>query len=422
MKILLVTPSYEPAWKYGGVVSSNSTLCRALVMLGASVTVYTTNASKGSKPLDVPLNVPVDCGGVSVFYFKSNWGPNNNFLSTDLIKMLRKTISNFDIVYVVALWQWIGIATATVCDQAKVPMVVSIKGGFSVKLRRKSFIKKQIFWQLFLRRALRKAAAIHLTNQAERNATGSWLKDIASGEKTPALKQFNHQPEEGSSCQPHFIYVTDAVVPEKYQINTFWRNEFRKRYKIPDDAPVLVCIARPSWEKRVDLLIGAMEKVKNWYFIFVGENDNDKGPEWKDYATRLGVSQRIIWTGFLSGENLLGALAAADLFALVSETESFGGVVVEAMLCGLPVLLSHGVGVSEEIKEEPFVLLVESSVDAIAEELHNFSLKMKSSKVNKDYIRQVAIDKFSPPVVAHKFLTELEKIISARNKFASKGY
>jgi glycosyltransferase involved in cell wall biosynthesis len=159
MKFLLVTPAYEPAWEYGGVVASNSNLCRAMAKLGVSVTVYTTNASKGNKPLDVPLGVPVNLGGVEVYYFKSTFGANNNFCSRVLTKKLWQTVSNFDVVYVVALWQWIGIEAARACRKMKVPMVVAIKGGFSKRLLKKSYIKKQLFWLLFLRRALQIATA-----------------------------------------------------------------------------------------------------------------------------------------------------------------------------------------------------------------------------------------------------------------------
>ena len=178
MKFLLVTPAYEPAWEYGGVVASNSNLCRAMAGLGVSVTVYTTNASKGSKPLDVPLGVPVNVGGVSVYYFNSTFGPDNNFCSRDLTNKLRQTVSEFDIVYVVALWQWIGIEAARACQKMKVPMVVAIKGGFSKRLLLKSYIKKKLFWLLFLRRALKRATAIHLSGAGEKAAGDRWLDKL----------------------------------------------------------------------------------------------------------------------------------------------------------------------------------------------------------------------------------------------------
>jgi len=59
MRILHVTPLYEPAWKAGGVVRAISLLCRGLVSLGHKVTVYTTNTD-GTNYLSVPVNQPVD--------------------------------------------------------------------------------------------------------------------------------------------------------------------------------------------------------------------------------------------------------------------------------------------------------------------------------------------------------------------------
>ncbi len=59
MRMLFVLPVYEPAYSLGGgVVSLVSTLCRALVKQGVSVTLYTTNATGKDRPLDVPLSQP----------------------------------------------------------------------------------------------------------------------------------------------------------------------------------------------------------------------------------------------------------------------------------------------------------------------------------------------------------------------------
>ena len=88
MKILVVTPLFVPAWKFGGgVLSTLHTLCRALVEKN-SVTVYTTNASGSDKPLDVITGKPVNKDGVTIYYFKSTFGPTSVFHSVDLIKYL----------------------------------------------------------------------------------------------------------------------------------------------------------------------------------------------------------------------------------------------------------------------------------------------------------------------------------------------
>ena len=44
MKLLHVTPFYEPAWAYGGMVRAVAGLCRALAKRGHDVTVVTARS------------------------------------------------------------------------------------------------------------------------------------------------------------------------------------------------------------------------------------------------------------------------------------------------------------------------------------------------------------------------------------------
>jgi glycosyltransferase involved in cell wall biosynthesis len=208
------------------------------------------------------------------------------------------------------------------------------------------------------------------------------------------------------------LYSPDPIDQKRYDFRGGERPVFRKKYGIPEESPVLISVARPSWEKRIDLLIGALAHDKAWRLVFVGEHSSGMGPKWKRYAEKLGVAERIIWTGFLSGQELNEALISADLFALVSESESFGMAVVEAMMCGLPVMISKDVGVWEEIKNEPFTILAERYVDSVVQGMSNFREKMLNSLIDRDYIKQIAVNKFSPQVVAGNLITKLQKLIS----------
>jgi glycosyltransferase involved in cell wall biosynthesis len=412
MRLVLVTPAYEPAWKYGGTITSNSTLCRELVKLGVSVTVYTTNASASKKPLDVPLDRPVDVGGVSVWYFKSTLGPRNNFCSRALTKKLWETVSDFDIVYVVALWQWIGIEAARACHKMNVPMVVAIKGGFSERLRRKSYFRKQAFRWLFLRKALKRAAAIHLTGPAEKDAAGSWIGDCPIV-YLPNPVDSSRNPLLGKRRDiPHLLYSPDMVNPSAFVSMEDDRRLFREKWGIPLEAQVLICAARPDWKKRVDLLIGALAREKQWHLIFAGEYETGKGPQWRHYAESLGLSERVHWVGFLATRELLAAYAASDLFALVSENENFGMVVAEAMMCGLPVLISKEVGMSEYVRDQPFVLTAEFSEESVAEMLRTAEQRLPDLRTRRQDIRQCAIDQFAPERVARCFAEELQDLLS----------
>jgi glycosyltransferase involved in cell wall biosynthesis len=386
VRLLIVTPGYEPAWKYGGVIASNSTLARELVKRGVETTVYTTNASGEERFLDVPVGQPVDLGGVTVFYFRSAFGPKNTFYSRGLSRTLRDTIKGFDVVYVVALWQWMGIEAARLCAKWRIPMIVAIKGGFSQHLRSKSRMRKQLFRVLFLNRALRRATALHLSNESERADAGAWLQGF------PVL------------------YSPNAVDPARYYPRPADRSKFRAKWRIPQDAPVVISVGRPDWKKRIDLLIAGLVQAQAWRLVFVGDHSTGMAREWKLKADELGVSNRVVWTGFLSGEDLLSAFSAADLFALVSENENFGMAAVEAMMCGLPVMITRDVGVWQDIQDEPFTITVERRVDSVVAGLAGFERKVPLAPRDGSFIRESAISRYSPPNVAEHFLAQVSRV------------
>ncbi|MDH5716429.1 MAG: glycosyltransferase [Spirochaetia bacterium] len=386
IRILFVTPAYEAGWKYGsGVISSLSALCKALAGLGHEITVYTTNASGEKNPHDVSLDTALDQEGVTVFYFKSTFGSKSSFASRGLSKKIKKTIHNFDIVYIAALWQWIGISASKYAFKNNVPFILGIHGGFSQKLRKKSFLKKNLFKKLFLNRFLQKASGIHLTGNAEKKYAGNWLESLP------------------------LFFVSNSADYNKYKPIKNIRKSYRKKWEIPQKANVLICAARPSWEKRIDVLIEAVKKTENWYFIFAGDDKNIKAQEWKKHASKLGVAKKVIWPGYLSNEKLCEAFSAADLFGIVSENENFGIVVIEAMLCQLPILISKDVGIWEKIKNNDFVYTVEKESEKIADKLIEFEEK---KEINKKKIREFAIKNFSTEKIAKDFIKEVRRILS----------
>ncbi|HOG10876.1 MAG TPA: glycosyltransferase [Smithella sp.] len=390
MRLLIVLPSYEPAWQYGGVVSCMSILCRGLAAEGIDVTVYTTNASGTEAPLNVVVDKPIDIGGVHVWYFKSLFGSKSNFASRDLINKMRKTIHDFDVVYISAVWQWLGVSAANICIAGNVPYIIGTHGSFAYSLRNKSKYRKLLYKALFLNRIIKKATAVHITTADEINEARGWLDDC------------------------HCVRIPNAVDHNKFKAVPL-RKEFRQKHNIPMHAPVIITAGRADWKKRTDLLIQALAENESWYLIVAGPTDTErKTLEWKALARALGISDRIIWPGFLSGKDLLEAYSSSDLFALVSENENFGMVVVEAMLCGLPVMVSKEVAVWALIKDERAGVSVEKNHQAISHLLRDLS-KGEHYFISADQIRAVAIKRFSPQTVANQFIAATERLINLRH-------
>ncbi|GLI91134.1 hypothetical protein LMG27198_01260 [Methylocystis echinoides] len=65
-------------------------------------------------------------------------------------------------------------------------------------------------------------------------------------------------------------------------------------------------------------------------------------------ADTAGIAEITRWLGHVEGEEKAATLQAADIFVLPSISENFGIAAVEAMLAGLPCVLSEGVAIARE--------------------------------------------------------------------------
>ena len=111
---------------------------------------------------------------------------------------------------------------------------------------------------------------------------------------------------------------------------------------------ILLYVGRLASEKRVDFLVEAFPRIRaacgpRTALVLVGD-----GPA--AASLRASAPKGVHFTGFLRGEALADAYAAADVFAFASETETFGNVVLEALASGVPVVAVDRGGVTETVQ------------------------------------------------------------------------
>lgn len=137
-----------------------------------------------------------------------------------------------------------------------------------------------------------------------------------------------------------------SIVPMGTDLTRFYRNEqyrreIRKRHNLNDSDRIILFIGglnRQHKFKRVDLLIKAMAQVSrkdgSAALIIVGEGDLKPGLQ--QLCRELDFS-RVVFTGYVSNEDLPKYCNAADLFVLPSLTreEAFGIVLAETASCGV---------------------------------------------------------------------------------------
>jgi glycosyltransferase involved in cell wall biosynthesis len=67
----------------------------------------------------------------------------------------------------------------------------------------------------------------------------------------------------------------------------------------------------------------------------------------------------IVFTGFLTGDDLALAYAGADVFVFPSTTDTFGNVILEAQASGLPAIVSNQGGPAENVDHDETGLVVD---------------------------------------------------------------
>lgn len=146
------------------------------------------------------------------------------------------------------------------------------------------------------------------------------------------------------------------------------RAAVRVNWKIPEDATVAVfCAKLQQWKGPMDLLEAfAQANVPNSYLVYAGD-----GPEKENLdrrATELGLADRVKFLGFVNQSQLPSTYCASDFLVLPSLFEPFGLVVNEAMLCGLPAVVSDRVGARFDLvrPEENGYVFPAGNVQALA--------------------------------------------------------
>lgn len=114
---------------------------------------------------------------------------------------------------------------------------------------------------------------------------------------------------------------------------------------------VVVSISRLTVQKGLTNMLYAAKEVltraPKTIFMLVGSGEQHN--ELVELAAELGISQNVIFTGFLRGKQWRDAYAIGDLFVMPSVSEPFGLTPLEAISYGTPAVISKQSGVSEVI-------------------------------------------------------------------------
>ncbi len=323
MKLLCVSPSYWPAFKYGGPIPAVHGLNRALVRKGVDLTTYTTNVGLEG---EVPVNKEVNVDGVKVTYFKYTkffefTGATGWQFSLHMFSSLRRNLKLFDLVHVPAIWNFPTAATCYHSKKYAKPYIISPHGALDPYTINKKSWKKRPYYLLFSRRHLNNAKAIH------------YLTEFEMRRCHQALGMLN----------------LPVVVPNGVDLQEFDnlpnKRVLRERYPFLKNKIVILFLGRIHWIKGLDILLKAIKTIAtkrdDVHLFIVGNDEGGFEVKVRQWVKELGLETFVTFTGLLSGREKLEVLSGSDIFALPSSSEGFSMAILEAMACRLPVIITH---------------------------------------------------------------------------------
>ncbi|MBS3976569.1 MAG: glycosyltransferase family 4 protein [Syntrophomonadaceae bacterium] len=198
---------------------------------------------------------------------------------------------------------------------------------------------------------------------------------------------------EGGVYKPIEILPTGIEIKEFANLDRGW---LRRTYGIGENKKVLLHVGRLGAEKNVDFLLqataGIIKKVPEACLVLVGTGP--KSADLKQLASDLGISNHVLFVGFLPREDVIKAYGGADLFVFASLTETQGIVLGEAKAAGLPVVAVKANGASEMVKTGNDGILTELNLEefqnTVVTLLNNHGLRRNFSDNSLQNLRDIS--------------------------------
>jgi len=157
--------------------------------------------------------------------------------------------------------------------------------------------------------------------------------------------------------------------------------------------PRLLSVGRLVHQKGLDLAMHALAGLKDreWEWVIVGDGPQMNGL--KSLAKKLGIDDRIVFSGWQSRDQLNDQYKQSNLFLFPSRHEGMPNAVLEAMASGIPVIASHIAGNEELVVNDETGLLVpsenvEALRDALGKLLDNVPLRKQMGGASRRRVEE----------------------------------
>ena len=358
----------------GGTVERILQLHKVLMGLGVDSQLLTVN-----DPKDDIRN----CSLKNVTYLpclNSRW-----FIPIPLISQIRKLVEQADVIHLMNHWTLLNVLVYIQARKQKKPYIVCPAGAMTVYGRSKI---KKYFYQLIIGKSiLRNASAAIAISPDEVQQ----LEDNGVSSKTI------HQIPNGVN-ESDFDFTASSLFRESSGIGT---------------SPYILFLGRLNSIKGPDLLIEAFAKVCNnfQHNLVIAGPDDGMGEQLKKLVLKLGLKERVYFTGHLGGVLKSSAYHGADLMVIPSRHEAMSIVALEAAVTGTAVLLTEQCGFSA-MADAGTAIESPATIEGLSTGLTKILIDSCDRKKMGDQGRKFALENYSWSIMARQ-LESLCRLIRA---------
>jgi glycosyltransferase involved in cell wall biosynthesis len=184
----------------------------------------------------------------------------------------------------------------------------------------------------------------------------------------------------------------------------------------PDDLAIL-SVGRLYARKGLFTLIESMPAVVHSFprakFIISGKGQSNEMRKLVDHATRLGVNDNIVFTGYFPDSKLPKLYQAADVFAFSTFYENLPFAVLEALSSGLPVVTTNVGGIPEMIESGKNGFLVPPfNARELSDKILYLLEHPKAASEMAFQARKTILERFDWRLIVHKVLKLYDEALS----------
>lgn len=189
------------------------------------------------------------------------------------------------------------------------------------------------------------------------------------------------------------------------------RDFLKEQYDISDDDKVIIHISNFRKVKRIQDVIQTFAYIlKNTKAKLILVGDGPESPTAFDLVDQLGIKNEVIFLG--RQKNISDLLSISDIKLLMSEQESFGLVILEAMACKVPSIGTNVGGIPEVIEQGETGYLVDLGD---TKQAAKYAIKLLNDPKKLNKMSEAAFDKaktkFHSETIVKEYLDLYKKVL-----------